>query len=325
MDTPLSVSTTGTADHEQAGPSAGDSSGPSRSELARQMERMQQLITRSPWRASVVLLARLIILAGIGSVLRLAITLGPFAAVVTWVLLTAVLAGRWYQVSRSRPGAAAQPPGTWRPGQPPPAGIPDATLDALAPMLARVSSRRWAGAWLEIARCSGQAPHDRCYWAAAMPEAGGIRVIIGEHLAMRPAEAAFAAAHEVRHPAGWTCHLSVAANGARLAGWLVAGMAVPWPWLPAVLAGIQVATAAACWVTEVGCDLGAARSEGRAAARGFFAHRRMLNREGKDGRPAWGRHGRRLIIAVTVPAAHPPLWLRSVIISALVPARSRRA
>ncbi len=131
-------------------------------------------------------------------------------------------------------------------------------------------------------------------------------MVLGEHIAARPADAAFVLAHEVRHPAGWAHHLSLIAAGARQAGWLAAGWAVPWPF----------AYAGACWVTEAGCDLAGARAEGRDAALGFFARRRALAREPQPG-PAWGRRARQLLIAVAVPTAHPPWRLRAAITRAL--------
>jgi hypothetical protein len=300
----------------------------SKSEQARQRrEQARQRIernSRKAWFQSLVRLIQFAILLGIGSSLRLAVTPSLLIAALTWTLLTAGIAARYYQVHRPRPGATEQPPGTWRPGQPPPAGIPDATMDAATRILARLVSRRWQNFQLEIARCEDPVRHGLCREGWTEPIVGGtLKVVLGEHLAARPEVASFVLAHETRHPAGWTYQLSVLTTYARICGWLIAPWAVPWPWVLAAVAAVQVAFAAACWIVETGCDLGGARAEGRAAALAFFAHRRTEGREPKPG-PAWLRYARLLLITVAVPTAHPPLWLRSAIISGLVPDRGRR-
>jgi hypothetical protein len=72
---------------------------------------------------------------------------------------------------------------------------------------------------------------------------------------------------------------------------------------------------------EIGCDIGAARAEGRDAARASCEFYRAIAREPRTA-PVW----RLLVIwfplKVSVPAAHPPLWLRAAI-TRLVPARGR--
>jgi hypothetical protein len=188
-------------------------------------------------------------------------------------------------------------------------------MEAAGRILSAVPSRRWRGAWLQIDRCTDPVRHGSCQGAAAVPDGDAIRVRLGEHFAERPEVAAFTMAHEIRHPAGWTCHLSVAAAQARAAGLLIAGWAVPWPWLPAALAIVQVAHAAAVWVTEIGCDLGAARTEGRRAGLELAAYLISLKRQPA---PAPGRSWRSRILRLVVIAAglnpHPPLRLRRVLI-----------
>jgi hypothetical protein len=296
------------------------SSEPTATELA------LQNIARHPWLYSAGLLAKLAILAAAGAAARLLITPDAPATAAIWIALTAAAAAQWYRKTRPRPANGKAPTATgWQPGEPPPTGIPAATIEAATRIMAQISSRRWRGSRLEIARCDDPVRHGRCREAGTEPLAGGmLKVILGEHIADRPADVAFVLAHETRHPTGWTCHLSVAATSARLCGWLVAGWAVPWPWLLAALAAIQAVYAAACWVTETGCDLGGARAEGRTAALGFFAHRQAERREPKPG-PAWGRYARYLLITAAVPTAHPPLWLRAAIIRACIPARQNRA
>ena len=72
---------------------------------------------------------------------------------------------------------------------------------------------------------------------------------------------------------------------------------------------------------EAGCDIGATRAEGRAAARAFVEFYRAIAREPRTS-PAWRRLAVWLLLTVSVPAAHPPLRLRAAI-TRLVPARSR--
>jgi len=287
---------------------------PPATELAR------QAIERHPWLASAGLLARLGVLAGAGAAARLVITPGTAGAVAAWAVVALVLAVPLYRATSPRASRGTRPPGAWQPGQAPPAGVSAATTEAATRAFAQLPSR-WRGAWLEIAPCTDPVRHGQCREASVVPVGDAmIRVILGEHIAARPADAAFVVAHEVRHPAGWTRHLSLIATAARQAGWLAAGWAVPWPWLPAAAAAVQAAHTAACWITEAGCDLGGARVAGRDAALGFFAHRQALDRQPKPG-PALRRHAHSLLIAVAVPTAHPPWWLRATIVRALTPGR----
>jgi hypothetical protein len=280
---------------------------------------------RKAWFQSLVRLIQFAILLGIGSALRVAFAPSPLIAALTWTVLTAGVAAQVYRVYRPRAGMAEQPPGTWRPGQSAPAGMPDATMDAAARILARLVSRRWQNFQLEIVRCKDPVRHGLCREGWTEPIAGGtLKVVLGEHLAAKPEVSAFVLAHETRHPSGWTYHLSVLTTYGRLCGWLIVGWAVPWPWVLAAVAAIQVAFAVACWIVEAGCDLGGARAEGRAAALAFFAHRQAERREPKPG-PAWRRYALLFLFIVAVPTAHPPLWLRGAIISGLVPDRGRPA
>ena len=280
---------------------------------------------RKAWFQSLVRLIQFAILLGIGSALRVAFAPSPLIAALTWTVLTAGMAAQVYRVYRPRAGMAEQPAGIRRLDQEPPADVPAATVDVINRILGELISRRWHGVQFEIARCEDPVRHGLCREAGTEPMAGGaLKVYLGEHLAAKPRVAAFVLAHEARHPAGWTYHLSALTTYARLSGWLIAGWAVPWPWVLAAVAAVQVAFAAACWIVEAGCDLGGARAEGRAAALAFFAHRKAERREPKPG-PAWRRYVRLFLFIVAVPTAHPPLWLRGAIISGLVPDRWRQA
>jgi hypothetical protein len=296
---------------------AGDGSQQSASEAASQMA--QRALARHPWLAEAMLLVRLGLLAGAGAGARLLAVPGPAEAVAAFAVATAVLSARSYRVTSPRARRRPRPAGAWQPGEQPPAGIPAATIEAATRVLAQLP-RLWQGAWLQVAPCTDPVRHGQCRTAFAESAGGGMmRLVLGEHIAARPSDAAFVIAHEVRHPAGWTRHLSLVTFGARTAAWLAAGWAVPWPWLLVALAGIQIAWTGACWVTEAGCDIGGARVAGRDAALGFFAHRRALAREPKPG-PAWKRRAHRALIHVAVPVAHPPWWLRAAVIRAVVPA-----
>lgn len=286
-------------------------------------ERYRQAIARKPWLASANLLAWLVMLAAAGCAARLLIVPGPVVATAVLAGLTTAIPVPWYLAYRPHDKPEDPLADGLRPGEAPPAGVPAATMEAATRIFSRFPSRRWRGARLQVAPCTDPVRHGKCQWASVAPGRGGmLTVVLGEHIASRPGDAAFTLAHEVRHPAGWTCHLSLLAGGARQAGWLVAGWAVPWPWLPAAVAAVQAAFAAACWVTEAACYVGAARAEGRDSALGFIADRRALNRQPKPG-PPWRRHAARLLVAVAVPAAHPPWWLRGAIIRALVPGGRR--
>jgi hypothetical protein len=146
---------------------------------------------------------------------------------------------------------------------PSPEGVPADTLSAVGGILAGFQSCRYPrGAWLEIIPGADPVRHGICTRAGSGPElaAGGVQVVLGEHLAQRPSAAAWVVAHEIRDPAGWAWRLYVISTTARLAAWPVAGWAVPWPWLLIALAGIQAAYTAAGWAIEISCDLAARAS-----------------------------------------------------------------
>jgi hypothetical protein len=315
--------TSGTAEQDVPAASAADASAapggqgqddgqPSAAELARQR-------AGQPWLLGAGKLVRLALLAGAGAWLRALAVPGAGTAIAAWLILTIAGAAWWY-LRWSRASEPQMPAGAWQPGQPLPDGIPPATAEAAGRMLAAVPSRRWRGARLEIRRCTDPVRHGECRGAAAIPAGNMIKVVLGEHLAENPRVAAFTLAHEIRHPAGWTCHLSVFATWAQMAGWLAAGWAVPWPWLLAVLAVIHAAHEAACWVTEIGCDLGGARAEGPGSALEAFAWFLAVIREPAPG-PAWQRHAKRGIVVVSGVSPHPPVRLRRAIIRAWVPDR----
>jgi hypothetical protein len=278
---------------------------PSASGLARQ--RAEQ-----PWVMGAGKLVRLALLAGAGAGLRVLIAPGAGIAAAAWLILTAA-GTAWLYLRWARAGEPVIPAAAWRPGDPLPDWLPPATAEAAGRMLARIPSRRWRGAWLEAARCTDPVRHGKCRTAATIPAGNMIRVVLGEHLAERPQVAAFSLAHESRHPAGWTCHLSVFANWAQMAAWLTAGWAVPWPWLLAVLAVIQVAHEAVCWAVEISCDMHAARAEGPGAALEAFAWYLAMIREPAPG-PAWHKHARRVIVAMSGLAPHPPARLRRALV-----------
>jgi hypothetical protein len=282
--------------------------------------RQEQMLSRHPWMASAALLELLTLLAVAGLLARLLLVPSPITAGITWAVLAAAIAGRSYQALRTgRDATASPPPGTWQPGQLPPEGIPAGTVNAVGNVLARFRSRRYPrGAWLEIIPCADPVRHGICTRAGARPDTGGVRVFIGEHVAGHPAAAAWMVAHEIRHPAGWTYHLWVIATAARLAAWPAAGWAVPWPWLLAALAGIQAAYVIACWVIEVGCDLGGARVTGRAAAFAGLSYLGSAAHERRRIRPAWQRYPIQLVINAAAQSPHPPNGLRGAIIRALV-------
>lgn len=167
---------------------------------------------------------------------------------------------------------------------------------------------------MEVAPCQDPVRHGRCQDAYSLARDGMIGVCLGEDIARNPSLAAFALAHEVRHQAAWARRLKIFAAGARLAGWLVAGWAVPWPQLLAAVVVIQVAHTATVWVAEIGCDLGGAFAEGRAAALGFLA---ALNGEWRR-HPTSGLYAYRLII-IAAGGGYPPWWLRSTVIRACIP------
>jgi hypothetical protein len=262
-----------------------------------------------------VLVIQLTVVAGTGAAIRLLAVPGPAEAAAGWLAVTVLLAIGVYRAASPRARQQPGPGVTWQPGEPLPAGVPAATILAVERIFAGIPARRWRGAWLEIAPCTDPVRHGMCRGASATP--GGdrlIRVVLGQHVADRPTEAAFIAAHEVRHPAGPTFHLSMLTTCARVAGWLAAGWAVPWPWLLAAVAAIQAAYAAACWAVEIGCDIGAARAEGRDAARASVEFYRAIARE-PHAKPLWRRLVTRLLLTVSVPTAHPPLWVRAAITS----------
>ena len=309
----------GTAEHDQ--PPAAMPGGQAADGQLAPAEIAQRALARHPWLAEAALLARLGLLAGAGATAQLLAGPSPAGAITAFGAVAAVLLVQSYREVSPRTRPRARPDGAWQFGDQPPDGVPAATIEAAVFIFAQLP-RPWQGAWLQVTRCTDPVRHGRCRKASAAPAGGGmIQEMLGEHIAARPSDAAFVIAHEVRHPAGWTKHLSLAAFAARQAAWLAAGWAVPWPWLIPALAAIQIGYAAACWVTEAGCDIGGARVVGRGAALGFFAHRQALDRQPRPG-PAWARRARRALTCVAVPAAHPPWRLRAAITRALVPAHA---
>lgn len=278
------------------------------------VDRARQLIAQRPWLQDVGSLARLTLLATIGAAARLLITPGAVAASAAWIALTAALVFRAHWAFRARPGQEARPPGTWQPGEPPPAGVPAATVEAATRILTqRVASGRWLGAWVEIPRCKDPVRHGRCQDAYSLASGGMIGVCLGEDIARSPSLAAFVLAHEIRHQGAWARHLNIFAARAQLAGWLVAGWVVPWPWLLAAVVVIQAAHTATVWAAEIGCDLGGALAEGRAAALGFLA---ALNGELRRY-PTPGLYAYRFLI-IAAGRGYPPWWMRSAIVRACI-------
>ena len=251
----------------------------------------------------------------------------PLKAGIALLVATALLAAwhHWKDKHRAKlkPGTGV----TWQPGEPPPARVPAKTTEAIGRIFQTTfPGRRYRGAWLEIAPHDGNPEFHKGICCNAYVEPGGdgmLRVVIGGHLAGHPAEAAFAVAHEVRHPAGWTVHLSVLAVNARVATFMAAGWANPWPRLLMVLAIIQVAYVASCWVVEIGCDVGAVRAEGRDVLRLAFDYQRRVMREPRQGVPPWEGLAILLLYLLSIPVLHPPLALRAAIASRLAPQNDR--
>ncbi len=293
-----------------------DDGQPSASERARQ--RAEQ-----PWVMGVGKLARLVLLVGAGAGLRALAEPSAGTAIVSWLILAAA-GTAWLHMRRARAGEPVIPAGAWRPGEPLPDWLLPATAEAAERVLTRMPSRWQRGAWLEVARCTDPVRHGKCRAAAAIPAGNMIKVVLGEHVAERPQVAAFILAHESRHPAGWTCHLSIFAAWAQTAAWLIAGWAVPWPWLLAAVVAIQVAHEAACWAVEIGCDIHGARAEGPGAALEAFAWLLAMIREPAPG-PAWQAYARRVIVVTSGLAPHPPTRLRRAIIRAWMPNEARRS
>jgi hypothetical protein len=243
--------------------------------------------------ASLALVAWLVILAAAGAGARALYAPPPYAAAAAWLALAAALAWlsrRRFWTGRGHPGRHYRAADPWRPGDPFPEGIPAATMEA----------------------AGRQA-------AATMPDGEGITVLLGEHAAQRPLDAAFCLAHEIHHTFGWRWHMQAAEALICVPGWLAAGWAVPWPWLPAALAVLQCIRLAAHWVNETGCDVAAGRMEGREAAGAAFAVCAGMRAARRASRPAWQRRNWQLA-AVLAGQASPPLWLRRAAIRSLVPA-----
>lgn len=262
---------------------------------------------RNRWLNDLVMLIRFGLLAAAGAVLRLAYVPSFPVAGAAWAALAAAL-GWWLWVREPLPE-----PGGWQPGDPYPAGIPAAAMEAMASVLAAASFP----VWLTILRCPGPGKHDWCQRGYAVPVRGGILVAVGEHLTERPARAAFVAGHELLHLAGWRRRLWVVATYLRLAGWLIAGWALPWPQALAAIAAVQAAYNISGWVLEIACDVGSARVTGAEAALDAFAARREELREpSRNG--IWMRAVGWTVKMTAGHAPHPPLRVRCAMIRAMV-------
>jgi hypothetical protein len=167
---------------------------------------------------------------------------------------------------------------------------------------------------MRIARCPATARHGLCHSGQTVPVSGGILLILGERLAGHFRAAAFTVAHEARHNFGPAFLVSVAAAQARIAGWLAAGWAVPWPQLLAALAGVQVAYLIIGWITEIDRDLRAACQEGRETALEGLAYHLAVARDPQQSGPLWRLRVYRLSAAMLGLDLHPPLRLRHAII-----------
>jgi hypothetical protein len=278
----------------------------------------QEFLRQHRWVPHAGRLARYSAVAGVGAAARLLITPSAAVAVGAWIALTLAWAFLARRSIRASDKQWAIPSGAWRPGEPPPAGVPVATAEAATRVLARaMASGRWHGAWMEIAPCKDPVGHGRCQDAYSVAAGQMIGVLLGEHIAARAGLAAFALAHEVRHQEAWSRYLKMLTVSAQPAAWLVTGWAVPWPWLLAAVAVIQVARTAALWVAEIGCDLGGARAEGRAAALGFLA-----SLGGELGRHVDQQTWLCRVFIIANGGGYPPRQLRSMIIRACIqPAR----
>lgn len=274
-----------------------------------------------PMAARLGCLARLAVLAAAGAAVRALYAPPAYAAVAAWLVLAAALTWvslrRFWTSGRQPPRRQPYPGGcAWRPGDPAPEGIPVATMEAAGRILARDPGGRRAQ--LRIAACEDPLRHrGLCQGSATAPGARGVTVILGEHAAQRPSAAAFRMAHEIHHTFGWRWYAQAAGLYAWASGWLAVGWAVPWPWLPAALAGLQCGHLLSYWAVEIACDAAAARMEGRDAAGASFAADAGVAASLGQAQPAWRRRGRELVFCLAGQAG-PPLRLRRVMVLAMV-------
>lgn len=292
-------------------PDAGTAESPDSELSALELARQQTAETweRYPWLKDLQVLIRFGLLAAAGAVLRLAYAPSLLIAGTAWAVLAVVL-GWWLWVRKPLPE-----PSGWRPGDSFPRDIPAATMEAVAPLLEAAPFPVWLG---EVARCPGPGKHYLCRTACAEPVRGGVQVIIGEHMAGRsPSQTAFVVGHELLHPAGWRRRLWVVSTYLRMAGWLVAGWALPWPQALAGIAAVQAAYTVSGWALEIACDLGSARVTGAEAALASHAAYREDMRK-PDPRPPWLRRVGYVVVKITAYAPHPPLKVRCAMIRVLV-------
>jgi hypothetical protein len=139
--------------------------------------------------------------------------------------------------------------------------IPAGTAGIVRRCTAGLRGRTWREAYLYVSRCTGPEPAHWgvCQTAGVYPMDGRLLVILGEHLAAGPSQVTAAVlGHEPGHAAGWRPRLSYQGAMFAMAGWVIIGWAVPWPFLPPAAIGLMVTLTALSWAVEAGCDLGSA-------------------------------------------------------------------
>jgi hypothetical protein len=270
----------------------------------------ERVFDQKPWLPSVGRLQALALLCGLGLIMRHFIyTPNARQAIAVGLALTIAFVASMYRMILKRVPA----PGTWRPGDPSPEGIPEEALATLGPLFAGFRSRRWpGGASLEIARCKkGEGPHDGvCKRAGTVPEGRTVRVVVGEHVAQLPGVAGWMVAHELQHPRGWRCDVPFVGMACQFVGAFMAGWLVPWQWLPVAIVGYQALYTLIAWVAEFNCDYRAAKLIGCYYVLQGIAYRRAAEREHNAQIPPARRHITFILAQVSAIAPHPPWALR---------------
>ena len=131
-----------------------------------------------------------------------------------------------------------------------------------------------------------------------------------------PEPRGWGAGHEVRHVTGWWFPVACLRMVLTVAGSFLLGWAVPWPVLPIVIAGFIVVMAAVAWVTEVSCDLAAARAGGAGGILGALDDLCEVIAIDRAAAPARKRYAVSAVTRVTGPS-RPPLPARRALIGVL--------
>ncbi len=203
------------------------------------------------------------------------------------------------------------------------ARVPLPCLD-IAARHARVTGERTGrDAYLYVPRCGQPGrPHlGACHLAGVLHLNGRLLVVVGEHLASGPPHlVAGMLGREVRHVTGWRLPVTCLRVVLTVAGPFLLGWALPPLVLPAILAVFLVMMMVVSWVTEISCDLGAARAGRPAGMLAALDYLSGVTAAGRAGVPAWKRYAASTLTWVTGPPL-PPLRVRR----SLVTAMSRRS